>query len=341
MSLNPKSELRPAGGTEEFFNQLVEQNGYSMLEKLIESDEFEENESREFKEAAWLNAPIPKNRDEVKERRDRDDALKSIWSEAIGAFANSGGGLLIFGIGAPHRVAKTGSLARDPDALANRLIELANDAVEPTALGIRVEPIKDASGGAGFVACYIPRSNFAPHGSRWAEREYYIRSQDGNIRCPTAVLRRLFYPLTSPLVVPFVLGAMNRGSPQNFVTQIQVILVNHGTSSARDAYVQVRTNFNSPPQYVYDNQRWEDVRGRDGDFVARTAIHPEQRFPFLNNVYANFGDNFQQETLSLDFSIFAADATPVRSRVTFTREELLLTLGEGNTVNREAAVLSN
>ena len=163
-------------GAEGFFDNLVAKGdtAFAFLESFAKSGT-DENEWRDFKEAGWYDAPVPTGATAADEKQARDAKLKSTWSECIGAFANSGGGVLIWGVKAPNRKAIKASIASDARSLAERLQQLVNDAVDPPAAGIRIVAItKNPDDPAGFVICYVPASKFGPHASRWAKHDHYF-----------------------------------------------------------------------------------------------------------------------------------------------------------------------
>jgi hypothetical protein len=185
-----------------FFREFLqkEENAFSFLVGLADpAANTSENEWRDFMDAEWIAF-----------RQDSDKEVRRIWSENLGAFANSGGGVLIWGIKAANKIATRLSLAKDAFALANRLEQIANDAVDPPALGVEVRAIPQRKDDRkGFVVCYVPESQFTPHRSVWADKaSFYIRFQDGNKPCPTATLRRMFYPHSSAFVVPLLKVSM-------------------------------------------------------------------------------------------------------------------------------------
>ena len=171
-----------------FFIEVKEQGSkaFAFLEGLADRNATtDENEWREFKEASSLNLAAP----------ERKKQAQAIWSESLSAFANSGGGVLIWGIRAPSRIADGLSLAANAAAFADRLRDWVNDAADPPVLSVDILALpRSATQPEGFVVCCIPPSPLSPHRAKWAVREYYIRTQDGSHPCTTGTLRRLFYP---------------------------------------------------------------------------------------------------------------------------------------------------
>lgn len=105
-----------ATASESFFERLLKKkiSAFSALSKLVAAKE-DENQWRDFKEADWMRTADGRTnfRDEVLPEHGKRDGkqltklgeLKNTWSEYLGAFANSDGGLLIWGIRAQKRKA--------------------------------------------------------------------------------------------------------------------------------------------------------------------------------------------------------------------------------------------
>src|SRR2546427_4701586 len=87
------------------------------------SAQTEENEWREFKGGGFLRALKSSS---IKRRQQTDRKLKEIWSECLGAFANSAGGILILGIKAPRKISEGVDLVPDAKDLQDRLTSLAS-----------------------------------------------------------------------------------------------------------------------------------------------------------------------------------------------------------------------
>src|SRR6266446_9024331 len=106
------------------FLQKVENLGpaaaYDYIANLAKkSAQTDENEWREFKGGGFLSGLTASS---IQKRQDTDRKLKEIWSECLGAFANSAGGILIWGIKEPKRIAEGLDLVPDVKAIQDRLI---------------------------------------------------------------------------------------------------------------------------------------------------------------------------------------------------------------------------
>ncbi len=136
-----------------------------------------------------------------------DEHIKTLWSKALGSFANSGGGVVIWGIRA-DRDAATGIDAvqaeepvPDVERLAAKLREWQPPATDPPIKGVIVHPLLlPGEASAGFVVCYVPESDTKPHRSEWGKgdvKKFNIRIGDSTQECTVPILRQLFYPKVS------------------------------------------------------------------------------------------------------------------------------------------------
>lgn len=326
---------------EAFYRKIVrtKARAFAYLQELSDpAEETDENEWREFKSAGFIDAPLATGDDAQKERRRRDALVKKYWSENLGAFANSGGGVLIWGIKAPAKFAAGTDLAKDASKLADRLQELASQAVDPPVSGVEVRAILRPRGaGDGFVVCYVPQSEFSPHRAIWADREYYLRFQDGNHSMSAAVLRQMFYPRVAPLIVPVVYARM-QPSGAGAHLEVQVDLRNRGLGSAENVMVHFRA-FVGQLCATYPSDMWtREIDTQNFRFSA--AIHPEQTVRLFNNCAANFPAwPLEDETLRFSFRAFARNVSPVWSEVSFTGSELHLAAVNCRRIEREGVIV--
>ena len=179
------------------------------------------------------------------------DTVKKLWSTALSGFANTGGGVLIWGIDArsmplpsdPTKKIDAACgfrLVPHPDALRTQLMQLHHQATDPPVTGVRVEPIHDPLGG-GFVVCFIPESSFRPHRAELIEnRPYFLRVGDNFKNMPTSVLRSMFYPRLSPrYLVEVRCRAFNLQSPAVASIRFDISIENHGTATAREPFITI------------------------------------------------------------------------------------------------------
>lgn len=141
------------------------------LRQLV-SDRAQENIYLEFKTKKDRRTP------------DLDESDAFQFSRAISGFANSDGGVLLWGIDTDSE-----ERARDLKPIAQiakfeaRLKKSILNAVHPMVDDILIQSISDDSDPTtGFIKCLIPRSEKTPHRALLANREYYRRSTEGFYR---------------------------------------------------------------------------------------------------------------------------------------------------------------
>jgi len=183
----------------------------------------------------------------------KDEKIKELWSTALTGFANTGGGVLIWGIDAratpspadPNKKVDAASDLRfvpNPDAFKSQLMALHHMATDPPVGGVLIEPINDPAGG-GFVVCLVPESNFKPHRAEYVKNKpYYIRAGDDFVVAAVSLLRAMFHPRSKPYLrvqVRFVAqGSQSAGVEiRRWIFRIY----NTGTATARDLNVSVQT----------------------------------------------------------------------------------------------------
>lgn len=350
-------KYEPTSRAKLFFESLfsTRSSAFNRLSDLV-TQNAEENEWREFKGAKFIDDPLPleasgngKKRGEIEKQRKED--VKRLWSESLSAFANNGGGVLIWGIDAPNRVAEKLSLAGDARALEQRLTELQNDAVNPPVLGIEIRAVTKRRNKMGFVVCYIPESAFRPHGAQWAKREYYMRMSDSNRVISTPLLRQMFYPQFAPRLVPIVSAKLVKrevngdGSSFHkadglFHIEIIVVITNRSNASAQDACIMFWRELHCAAKESLPNSLWEIAHHHASDWRnCKMTIHPEQTIPFLDNL-TNF-DGFESpedaNEFVMGFKIFAHNAPALIWECSFTGAELKKSFTDGAPIRRDAA----
>jgi hypothetical protein len=305
---------------------------FASFQALI-NEQAEENEWREFKGAEFIDAPLPP---QGTQEKGRNSDPKKTWSENLSAFANTGGGVLIWGIRAPRRKAKSLSLAHDANALSDRLKELQNDAADPPVPGVEIRAILAPTSKQGLVICYIPPSKFSPHRAKWAEREYYIRIGDSNREIPTALLRRLFYPERFPWLIPQATAQL---TPENDGLRLGmgVSIRNGGVASAQETCIRINADLNGPPRIHEFHDYWKKRPYSDSCFICKITIHPGETVGFLNNVTTAVGfpgPIDENMTFTVGFDLYSLNAPALLAEVSFTAKELMST----SSVKRDAVV---
>ena len=151
--------------------------------------------------------------------------------KAISGFANSEGGVVIWGVDC-SRQANIGDVASSK-------LPLTNPARFVSWLGVRSIPIPidDCS---GFVATYVPQSTHAPH-QMTGEYKYMIRAGSDFVPAPHGVVAGLFGKPPHPVVFPNYILKPITFLDEYVQASFTVVLVNNGQVVAEDLFVSILT----------------------------------------------------------------------------------------------------
>lgn len=116
-----------------------------------------------------------------------DKSDKRNLAKAVSGFANSDGGLIIWGVEARKDADEVDAAsAKRPipsvDAAHSKILSLTGEATGPLVDGVEHRVIHEGAD-EGYIVTYVPRSDSGPHMARLGEGRYYKRSGDS------------FYPL--------------------------------------------------------------------------------------------------------------------------------------------------
>jgi hypothetical protein len=145
----------------------------------------EENLNLEFKTVVHPNYNL----------NNKEDDKKNI-SKTFSGFANSNGGIIIWGIKAKENEKKQ-DIATDKKPIKeltkflNTLNRLEGQAITPVITGIEHKKI-EISDDYGFIVTFVPASDFAPHIANFASKHYYKRSGDSFYICEHYDIKDMF-----------------------------------------------------------------------------------------------------------------------------------------------------
>jgi hypothetical protein len=223
---------------------------------------------------------------EFKGKPSGDSKTAELWAKALSGFANSGGGLVVWGLDARKHPATGVDAVSGEQPISNplgfkaRLIELLRGATNPPLANVQIEVV--TSGPAeGFVICLVPEGRFKPYRAEIAGRpQYYIRAGDQFVVPPPALLRTLFYPQQQPVFrveakLSWMLGLKDEPCPDMARFSCNVYIQNQGTATARDVYLALHTNLNDLSQ-LRNNETWTILTfsPKQVRFIATRPIHP-------------------------------------------------------------------
>ncbi len=258
-----------------------------------------------------------------------DPKIKEIWSKALAGFANTEGGVLIWGIDA-RKDPTTGvdcasalSLVPDPNALKTRLMQLHHQSTDPPVLNVDIESYPDPSStsGAGFVVCLIPESPFKPHRTEHlTNKPYYIRAGDDFVIPSPALLRHLFFPHTySHLWVE--VGVSWKAAGNRADVSYEARIHNSGTATAQDVFVVLQTE-DRPTVAGEDWIKQGNPQGHIA-FEGRRSLHPgtvSRLFVMTHSVQVDVPSPFEEARFR--FLMYARDREPQIAVVEFSEAEI-------------------
>ena len=291
----------------------------------------DENEWRDFKEGGVADGECP-----PEEQKKNDRKIRSIWSESLGAFANNIGGILIWGIEAPDDMAVGLSLCPNVPRLVKKLESLKNDTVEPPVPGVKIRGISKPGSAKGFVICLIPESDFRPHRSKHAVKEYYIRMGASSLNFGTTLLRAMFAEKRTCRVIPEVRASIVSADGGKKALSCTVKLKHISGPSVRELRVLFKPRsqnglgpFDSyPNDSEWNGDRWNPKTILD----ARRTLHCGETVNLYRNITCPWREEFDEtEILIFEFTLLALDQPPFQYSCKLPMGEIL-----DNEVRRDA-----
>lgn len=177
---------------------------------------------------------------EFKLKKDRrigklDDSDKWQFSRALSGFANSAGGLLLWGIetNKKEEACKLKPIS-EVHLFLNSLKKSLINTTQPIVEGVILDVItQKGSKENGYVKCFIPQSEKTPHRAMLAEREYYKRSIEGFYKLEHFDLEDMFGRRQRPFLVPEIEVEIIKKTESNDEYKIKYVLKNEGRNIAR------------------------------------------------------------------------------------------------------------
>jgi hypothetical protein len=210
------------------------------------------------------------------------DTLK-IWSEAVSGFANTGGGVLIWGIDARPvdgvDCASSLSLVPSPTSLRSKLQTNLHCTTNPPVQDVQIREIPGPTG-AGFLVCFVPESPHKPHRAEQAKQQYFIRAGASFVVPSPPLLRQMFFPSTAPSFEVTIAPTWSvQGSKVH--VRFQGRLRNTGSRTMHDVFVQVLPNRTG--ELKSGGYQWNqvDTLGGQNGFELKRPLHPGMVVPFF------------------------------------------------------------
>lgn len=162
--------------------------------------------------------------------------------EAVAGFANTDGGIIVWGVDARATKKDPGDVARsrpgiaDPTGFVGWLQGVTSRAVVPHVRGVDHFVVPSAVG-RGFAVTYVPASAVLPHRDE-RSRQYVMRSGSSFVVIPHIVLASMFGTRPVPeLDAVVALGNYDRGEDGSATIDLNVSVYNAGSTMAPAPYV--------------------------------------------------------------------------------------------------------
>jgi Putative DNA-binding domain len=157
-------------------------------------------------------------------------------ARCISGFANSSGGIIIWGIDARKNsdgvdCATAIVELRKPAVLVSRLNTLSGDATSPIIDGLRHKPIENSTSGGGVVATFVPETDGGPYMALLGEQRYYKRSGDSFYQMEHFDLEDMFGRRQKPNLEIFIEPL----KVENGLEDYSILVGNNGRAVARHA----------------------------------------------------------------------------------------------------------
>jgi len=303
----------------EFFDEIDEDK----ITKFVQSGQ-EEHLTLEFKNVTKAD---------LTDKRD-----KRTFAKAVSGFANSSGGVIVWGVVAK----KIGGIDKACDfdeieplsQFVSRLNQLIGELVRPIVEGVRHKEIP-VSGDKGFAVTLVPESDAGPHMAMGFEGRHYKRSGDSFYPMEHFDIEDMFGRRKKPKLSLFtVLKGIVHSSTAEWVmfeAQVTVDIKNVGRGIARYIYLALSVN---PPWVISEYGLDSDIRmgltsrrGPTGQFVryfgnANFVIHPNSILEITEIKRKFREDSSNIEDLVIEAEIRAEEMMVVHEKRVFSGKDI-------------------
>jgi Putative DNA-binding domain len=253
---------------------------------------------------------------------------KKNFAEALSGFANSSGGLIVWGIDARKNAdgidcANSKKEIENLPLFLGRLNALTGEAVNPLISGVRHRKIP-TNGDNGFAITIVPESETTPHMAKCGQNRYFKRSGDSFYQMEHFDLEDMFGRRKKPKLQVIAAVTPNpMTSNQGRIFRILVSLLNDGRGIAKAPYLELTfsSNWRVSPYGVDGNMNFNLPRIFSGNIPGRAqfgstsnfVIHPNTQcdVTFLELTIAS---TYSADT-SFEYGVTAEDSTLTRGTI--------------------------
>jgi hypothetical protein len=260
-----------------------------------------------------------------------EDDKKNL-GRAVSGFANSSGGIIIWGVNArPNSIGTdcaVGLVNIEPLSMfIARLNSLTGDAVSPIVEGVLHKSIK-TNEDRGFAVTLIPESDSGPHMAKLGEDRYYKRSGDSFYRMEHYDLEDMFGRRKKPKlelsarIVPG--GRQTSDNKTTFEIKIIIAITNVGRGAAKSPFLSIeRLSKHQPTRF-----------GIDGN--GRFGLEPLVSDSSSNlSIYGGSSDAIIYPGTTRDVTVYknsihedVVDVDDIHFRYRIADEDIQMTVGE-------------
>lgn len=251
---------------------------------------------------------------------------KHSLAKALSGFANSEGGMVVWGVDARKNDDGVDCAQRivpiqNVSELIARLNSLTSDLVSPVVEGVLHRVVSKNSDSSGCAASLVPSSDEGPHMAKGGLDRYYRRSGDSFLKMEHFEIADMFGRRPKPsLRIRYTIPPASHG-PDYFSLRVVIAIENAGRGTARAPYLAVHVD---SPFAV--NRYGVDGNGREGlpRLVARDADFA--RFGGTGNDVVHPGT--YREVLTVGGNWRPEAALDVRFTYELTADGIPMTTGE-------------
>ncbi len=261
------------------------------------------------------------------------------FSKCISGFANSSGGIIIWGIKASKNkdgvdAASAIKPIKGLIKFENHLKRIEGKAVIPMIAGIEYRRIIK-NDDEGFLLVYVPPSDRTPHMALYADKHYYKRSGDSFYVCEhfdiMDMLNRKKTPKLHVDLENEVISKVVRNNKEKIRYHGFVTIKNIGNVTAKNLYILVKVQ---KPFYIANfgidgngNRGMRMIKSKNGynTYIggSEVVIHPDFSYEVDKVVINEIGFDNEIADLKMEFKLYADNMEPITGEIIRTKKEIL------------------